>query len=81
MRSPLAPQLGQEAASPLHGVWWQVLMPGSLVLANGQPGYEIVHTAETLAEATAHVRAIPGGLIVINCVVFVNPRMSAPPPN
>lgn len=70
MREPMA---AAPVTIPLHAVWWVVLRPTKIVMANGQPGLEAVHQSETLAEATAHVRAIPGGLIVANVVVFVNP--------
>jgi hypothetical protein len=68
------------AAQPgemLHAVWFSVLKPGLVALPNGQPGFEHVHQAQTLAEATAAVRPIAGGLIVANLVVFVNPKGTA----
>lgn len=79
MRAPLAQQQ-QPAPTMLHAVWWQVLKPGTLLLPNGQPVFDVVHTTETLAEATAHVRNIPGGMIVANVVVFVNPAAAAAGP-
>lgn len=64
----------QSEGMPLHATWWQVLKPSLVVMANGQPGYEIFASAQTLAEATNAVRPIPGGVIVMNVAVFVNPR-------
>jgi hypothetical protein len=68
------------AASPLdwlNVVWYSVLKPSPLIVA-GQPGLQAVHQCQTLAEATAYVSQVPGGLIVANLVVFVNPRLTAP---
>lgn len=74
MKAPLAPQ---PTTLPLHAVWWTVLKPSVVVLANGQPTMEAVHSCETLAEATMHVSKIPGGTLVANVVVFVNPSATA----
>lgn len=71
MTVPAAPTI---EAVPLNAVWWNVLRPTRVVLATGQPGLEVVHVCDTLAEATHHVRAVPGGVIVVNLVVFVNPQ-------
>lgn len=81
MREPQPTPAG--AASPLdwlNVVWYSVLKPG-LVTLPGQAGplLQQVHQAQTLAEATAYVSQVPGGLIVANLVVFVNPRLTAPP--
>lgn len=73
------PAAGPAAEIQLHATWWQVLKPKMVVLATGQPAYEVVGAYETLAEATAHVRPIPGGVIVLNSAVFINPK-AAPLP-
>lgn len=73
----LAPQPIAAQGMPLHATWWSVLRPGLVVdPVSGQPGYEPVHVCETIAEATAHVAAIAGGVIVMHCAVFVNPKAS-----
>ena len=75
MREPAAPPGATLApTSPLHAVWFTVVKPQPVAMPNGAPGFELVHTAETLAEATAYVSRIPGGAIVANVVVFVNPQ-------
>jgi hypothetical protein len=58
---------------PLHAIWFNVVRPTKIVLQNGQPGFELVGAAETLAQATGIVRSIPGGRIVMQAVVFINP--------
>ena len=75
----LAPKVAANATSglPLHTVWWQVLKPRQIVGPDGNPGYEISGTTETLAEAVAVVRGVPGGVIVQNVVVFVNPQVTS----
>jgi hypothetical protein len=72
-------QVAGDGALPLHAVWWQVLKPRMVTLPNGQPAYDLVHTCETLAEATMHLRPIPGGVIVQNTVVFINPKANLGP--
>lgn len=57
----------------LHQVWWLVMKPKMIVLANGQPAYDMVTASETLHGATMAVRNIPGGVIVMNCAIFINP--------
>lgn len=61
---------------PLHASWWQVMKPSLVKLPNGQPGYEIVHSAQTQSEAAAHAveNRIGGALIVL---VFVAHKMPA----
>ncbi len=75
MREP-APPAGAEPAesSALHAVWFTVVKPRVVAMPDGTPAFELVHTAQTLAEATHYVSRIPGGAIVSNVVVFVNPQ-------
>jgi hypothetical protein len=64
-------------AEALHAVWFTVVKPRSVALPDGGPSFEPVANAQTLAEATAYVSRIPGGAIVANVVVFVNPQGAA----
>lgn len=61
------------AKMQLHQTWFAVLKPKPLVLANGQPAYDMVTASETLHGATMAVRNIPGGVIVLNSAIFINP--------
>lgn len=75
------PEILKAEAAPemqLHQVWFTVMKPKMLVLQNGQPAYDIVAACETLAAATGHVRNVPGGVIVINMAVFINPKTPLP---
>jgi hypothetical protein len=75
MREPAAPPAAEPAdTSALHAVWFTVVKPRVVAMPDGAPAFELVHTAQTLAEATAYVSRIPGGAIVANVVVFVNPQ-------
>lgn len=57
----------------LNAVWYTVAKPAVIVVA-GAPGIEPVWAGPTLAEATAVVSRIPGGMIILQAVVFVNPQ-------
>ena len=63
--------------SALHAVWFTVVKPRVIAMANNAPAFEVMHTCATLAEATAYVAHIPGGAIISNLVVFVNPQGAA----
>lgn len=67
----LQPQT-EQAGTPLHATWWQVLKPRLTLLPNGQPGYDIIATCETLPEATQVAATHRGALVVVNVVVFIN---------
>jgi hypothetical protein len=78
MREPAPPPAPAPAdTSALHAVWFTVVKPRVVAMPDGSPAFELVHTAQTLAEATAYVARIPGGAIVSNVVVFVNPQGAA----
>lgn len=72
----MAGNVTEAAVAPkmqLHQTWFTVLKPKMLVLANGQPAYDMVGAYETLHGATMAVRNIAGGVIALNCVIFINP--------
>jgi hypothetical protein len=66
------------SAIPLHAVWYQVVKPTVVVMANGQPGMELITACETLYEATLHAGKHPGACIIQHVCIFVTPTALTP---
>jgi hypothetical protein len=71
------PLLGQETVdleTQLHATWWMVVKPAAIIV-EGQPSLVPVFVCQTLAEATFRLQGVKGGAIVMNTIVFVNPKV------
>jgi hypothetical protein len=67
----------QAEGMPRHAAWYHVLKPTLVKMPNGQPGYEIVHSAQTIEEASMHGARVPGSVVVLNFVVLTFPKTVA----